>query len=63
MKIREEIGLEISVANTLSNIAEHYSTHGYPSKSLDYFYKSLKIYERLDYKYGEANSLIYIGKH
>ncbi|PCJ83461.1 MAG: hypothetical protein COA57_11185 [Flavobacteriales bacterium] len=75
LKIRKELGDKTGEANSLNNIGVIYYNQGDPScvgskeeclragieKGLDYYHKSLKIYEEIGNKQGVANSLNNIG--
>ncbi|MDO8999709.1 MAG: tetratricopeptide repeat protein, partial [Bacteroidota bacterium] len=75
LKIREEIGDKEGIATSLNNIGFIYSIQGDPSitsskedalragipKALEYYSKSLKIYEEIGDKEGIATSLNNIG--
>ena len=61
LKIYEEIGDELGIANNLLNIGIiYYSQSNYP-KALEYYHKALKIYEEFDYEKSAAGAIHNIG--
>ncbi|MBE7443495.1 MAG: tetratricopeptide repeat protein [Flavobacteriales bacterium] len=61
LKIYEEIGDKLGIANSLGNIGMIYYNQGDYAKAIDYHTRSLKIQEEIGNKQGIATSLNNIG--
>jgi serine phosphatase RsbU (regulator of sigma subunit)/Tfp pilus assembly protein PilF len=61
LKLKEELGEQEGVANSLNNIGAIYRVQGDIPKALEYYHKSLKIQEEIGSKRGIASSLVNIG--